>query len=446
MLLSVILIIVALALLMVMCFKGVPILLASLVAALIFAVIASAAGLGFTLADGTAGSAYTAMTTTFMGGAASFVQSYFLLFLLGALFGTMVELSGAAESLARLIVGKLGSDFVLIGVALVSAILTFGGVSVYVAFFAVYPFAVSLFKEADVPRRMFAATYMLGAGTFTMTGPFSPAVQNIIPTTYLGTTASAGATVGVIGMIFQLVVGCIYIFWRQKQCKKNGEHFVELDSDVKIDPEKKLMSPIIAILPMIILLVVLNVIGQSIEVSLFVTLIAAFILYFPYYPHDMKVLLPKLGTAGEGAVKSIMNTGATVGFGKVIAGSAAFSTVIPYVTGLGGNPLIGAAVATTVLAGLSGSASGGLGIAVPIAAEVYIPMGVNPEALHRIASVASSGLDSMPHNGAVVTFLNYSHTTHAEGYKDIFMISVVLTLIQLVLEIALFIILGQAMV
>lgn len=429
---GVIKIILGLVILSVLAFKGVPILLASLISGIAFLLLTDPANI------------YAGITTTFMAGAASFVQAYFLTFLGGALFGSVVEMSGAAESIAKAVIEKLGERYIVVGIIIATAILTMGGVSVYVAFFAIYPFAVSLFKKADIPRRLFAAAYMVGGGTFTMTGPFSPAIQNVIPTQYLGTTVSAAALPGVIGMLFCFGAGSIYMHRQQIKCKKNGEHFVALAGDAEVDQEVKRPPVIIAILPMILLLVALNVLGWAIEISLLVGIIAGLILYFPYYPKDFALICKKLGEGVSGAVVSILNTGSTVGFGKVISASAAFTNVIPVVTGIGGDPLIGAAVATSVLAGMSGSASGGLGIAIPLVAEAFLPMGVNPQALHRVASIASSGLDSMPHNGGVVTFLNYSKTTHKEGYKDIFVVSVVITVLQIVLVIVLLNLFGMA--
>ena len=432
--LGALIIILALVLLTVMAFKGIPIVLASLVSALAFLLVTDASG------------AYAGIMEVFMARAGSFVSSYFLIFLLGALFGAVVEISGAAESIAQLIVNRLGERFILVGIVIASAILTIGGVSVYVAFFAIYPFAVSLFRKADIPRRLFVAAYMAGAGTFTMTMPFSPSIQNIIPTTYLGTTVSAGTTVGLICAAVYAVMACAYIYMRQAKCRKNGEHFVTLESDVEPDENAKLPNALVAILPMVILLVTLNVFGLPIEICLLLAIISAFILYFPYYPHDFGFIMGKLGDSVKGAAGSILNTGATVGFGGVISTSAAFQAIIPIVTGIGGNPLIGVALSTTALAGMAGSASGGLGIAVPIVAEAYLPLGVNVEALHRVAAMASSGLDSLPHNGGVITFLNYSHTTHKEGYFDVFVVSVVFTIIEIILGIILFTLFGQVYV
>ena len=428
---SVITIIIALALLTFMAFKGIPIVYASMISALVFLIITAPTAV------------YTGISTHFMEGFANFVRANFLIFLGGALFGVIVEMGGAAESIAHFVVSRFGDKYICIGIFIATAILTMGGVSVFVCFFAIYPFAVSLFRQADIPRKMFVISYLAGGGTFTMTGPFSPAIQNIIPTTYLGTTASAGALVGVICMVVCAAMGMIYVHTLQARCKRKGEHFIPLPSDIVLDENAKRPSMLVALLPMIILLLILNALKLPVEVALFSGIIAAMILYFPYYTHDAKEFLEKIGSAVTGAASSIANTSASVGFGKVLASSAAFASVIPVATSIGGNPLISAGIATTVLAGLSGSASGGLGIALPIVSEIFMPLGVNPEALHRVASIASSGLDSMPHNGAVVTFLNASRTTHKEAYLGIFMTTVVFTLCQMVLAMVLFIAFGQ---
>ena len=102
------------------------------------------------------------------------------------------------------------------------------------------------------------------------------------------------------------------------------------------------------------------------------------------------------------------------------------------------NPLLAAGVATTALSGIAGSASGGLGIAMPIIADHFLPLGVNPEALHRVVVMACGGLDALPHNGFVITLLVFSGLTHKKAYKDCFVVSVLMPLIALMVLIALF--------
>ncbi len=410
--------------------RGVPIVIAAFLSSLVVILLS-----GLPVLD--------TYKSVFMPGMTSFIANYFIIFLLGAFFGKIVELSGAAETIARTITGKFGEKYVAPGVIIAAAILTMGGVSVYVALFALYPISMSLFKRADMPRRLFAACYMCGAGTFTMTGPFSPAIQNVIPTKYLGTTVSAAAVPGTIAALFCAVLGIAYMQWRVNKVKVGGEHFVPLSGETVLDENAKRPNFILSILPLVILIFTLNVLKFPIEGALLAGFLSGIVFYFPYIPKDFAFLVKSFYQAITDATMAITNTGTTVGFGKVVASTAAFAGMIPAVTGIGGNPLIAAAVATTCLAGISGSSSGGLGIATPLIGEIFLPLGINPQALHRVLAVSSSGLDSMPHNGGVVTFLNFSKTTHKEGYFDIFVVSVIITLLQTILLITLISVLGM---
>lgn len=427
---GVIVLLLGLACLSLLAMKGVPIVIAAFVSSLVVIVFS---GLGI----------LDTFKTVFMPGTTAFITNYFIIFLLGAFFGKIVELSGAAETIARTITGKFGDKYVAPGVIIAAAILTMGGVSVYVALFALYPISMSLFKRADMPRRLFAACYMCGAGTFTMTGPFSPAIQNVIPTNYLGTTVSAAAVPGTIAALFCAVLGILYMQWRVKKVRLAGEHFMTLKEETALDENAKRPSFILSILPLVILIFTLNILKFPIEGALLSGFLSGIVCYFPYIPKDFSFLVKSFYQAITDATMAITNTGTTVGFGKVVASTAAFAGLIPAVTGLGGNPLITAAVATTCLAGISGSSSGGLGLATPLIGEVLLPLGVNAQALHRVLAVASSGLDSMPHNGGVVTFLNFSKTTHKDGYFDIFVVSVLITLLQTILLIALISLMGM---
>lgn len=415
---GVLVLVIGLVCLALMCLRGIPVIFASLVSAGVILLLSGA-------------DIYQGYMTNFAGGLAGFVTKFFLLFVLGALFGKLVEISGATETIARTIVGKFGEKYVMIGIILTAAVLCYGGVSVYVALFALYPLAMGLFKKADIPRRLFAGAYMAGGGTFAMTSPFTPSVQNVIPTGYLGTTVGA---LPVHGIIVSLFTAAFAIWWMQlatKKAKLSGEHFIPLDSDIEIPEDTKRPNFLLSLIPLIVLIVVLNVFKFTIEASLFAGIIAALLCYFPYIPKNMPVLWKHTSVATSDGINAIMNTSATVGFGTVIAKSEAFAELVPMLTGLEISPLIMAAIMVTVLAGMAGSASGGLGIAVPITAQIFLPMGVDADALHRVAAVSSSGLDSLPHNGAVVTFLNYSKTTHKEGYFNIFMVSVVGTVISM---------------
>jgi len=426
----VIFLILGLALLMLLAYRGVPIIVATLISAA-FILLTS----GMDLIAG--------LTATYAKGMGNYFTMFFIIFLLGALFGKVAEIGGATESIAHTVVKKFGAKYIVVAIIVAGAILAYGGVNLFVALFTLYPISMSLFKEADIPRRLFPAAYVSGVATFAMTSPFTPAIQNIIPTQYLGTDVAAAAVPGTISSLF-LAAGVIWYMNRQVRiAKEKGEHFVAKDSENgnPIVDGKKTPHIILALLPMVVLLGSLNVFKLSVVISLFLGVVSGFICYFPYIPHSFKDIWQHVSKATMDATTAIVNTSAAVGFGTVVAATPAFQTIITAVTGMGGNPLIAAGIATTALAGISGSASGGLGIAVPIVTKFYLPLGVNPQALHRIMVVACGGLDSLPHNGFVITLLTYCGLTHKNAYKDIAVTTVIMPLISLLILISLFFIL-----
>lgn len=392
---GILLIVVGLVIMTVLAVKGVPILWSALVAGIF--VLATA---GLDIVEG--------ITVTYMTGFSGYIMNYFLMFVLGAIFGKLCEISGASDSIAKAVIGKLGEKYVVLAIIVAAAILGFGGVSLFVALFTLYPLAMSLFKRADIPRRLFPGVYIAGAATFAMTAPFTPSTQNIVPMAYLGTTLSAGMVPGIIGSVFCAIAVSVYMQWRVGSVKAKGEHFVPLaGEEFGSDDSKELPSLIIAIIPMIILILALNAFGLPVVVGLFVGVVAAIILYWKWLPHNMTEFWKHITDGAQNGIVSIANTAAVVGFGSIVTATPAFSTLSGIVQGFAqnGNAYAAAAISVAALAGISGSASGGLGIAVPIVADIFIPMGINAEALHRIAVISSSALDSLPHNGFVNTCL-----------------------------------------
>lgn len=429
---GILLIVIGLVIMTILAVKGVPILWAALVAGVF--VLATA---GLDVVEG--------ITVTYMTGFSGYIMNYFLMFVLGAVFGKLCEISGASDSIAQAVINKLGEKYVVLAIIVAAAILAFGGVSLFVALFTLYPLSMSLFKRADIPRRLFPGVYIAGAATFAMTAPFTPSTQNIVPMAYLGTTLSSGMVPGIIGSVFCAVAVCIYMQWRVGNVKAKGEHYVPLPGEEEEAVNTKdLPNLVVALIPMVVLIIVLNAFGLNVSVGLFIGVIVAVILYWKWLPHNMAEFWKHITAGASNGIMSIANTAAVVGFGSIVTATPAFATLASVVEGIaqGGNAYAAAAVSVAVLAGISGSASGGLGIAVPIAAEIFLPMGINAEALHRIAVISSSALDSLPHNGFVNTCLQYTHTNHKEAYFDIFVVSVLITIVETILVILLFSIMG----
>lgn len=405
----------------------------------------------------------------FMEKLAGFVKLYFPVFLLGAIFGKLIEISGFARSIAYFIVRLIGEKKAIPTIVLVCAVLTYGGVSLFVVAFAMYPFAVELFRLADIPKRLIPATIALGAFTFTMDAlPGSPQIQNIIPTTFFNTTTWAAPWLGLIGSVFVFILGMIYLGWRRKDAARKGQGYAAGISPVsgpavlfKAEHEKGMLPPVaIAVLPLLLVgvcnklftLRILNLYDShfdfaaiglsdipSLEVSklaavwavsgaLIIGIVAVIISSFKTIKQNFRK-----GTRDSiaGAMLATLNTASEYGYGSVIAALPGFKHINAGLAHAISDPLLNETVTTTVLAGVTGSASGGMSIALATMSDTYIEQaaqyGIPNEVLHRIASMASGGMDTLPHNGAVITLLAITGLTHRESYADIFAMTIIKT-------------------
>ena len=272
-----------------------------------------------------------------------------------------------------------------------------------------------------------------------MTSPGTPQIQNLIPAEALGTDPMAGAVVGIIAGIFMLVVGSIWLNLMVKKSIAGGAHFEERSTDLQtqeLPEEVNVPNPLIALLPIIITILAMNLFGIPAAISIALSIAVGLIIMFKSY--DPKNLFNDFSKGAGSAVTAITNTCAVVGFGSVVKSTPAFQMLIDTVTSLPILPLFGAAIAVTVLCGIAGSASGGLGIALPIVGPIYTAMGVPAAAIHRVASIASGALDSLPHNGYIVTLLNICGCSHKEGYMPLFKLTVLLPAAATILSVILF--------
>jgi H+/gluconate symporter-like permease len=375
---------------------------------------------------------------TYMGGFVGFAQQWFPVFMLGAVFGKLMEDTGMAQSVAVSLSRLIGKKRAILGVFLASAVLTYGGVSLFVVVFAVYPLAISLFREANLPRRLIPGTVALGAFTFTMTAmPGTPQIQNLIPMQYFHTTPTAAPIIGIVASLIMGVGGYLYLRWREKALLTRGEHFTEPDQQKVAEQDQKLPHPLLSLLPLITVLVTLNLLQWDIIVALLSGILLILILNF----QKVKSFVKAINAGAVGSVTAIINTSAAVGFGTVVKAVPGFETMTNLLINMKGNPLISEAIAVNLLAGATGSASGGMGIALEALGQKYyelaLSIGISPEAFHRIASLASGGLDTLPHNGAVLTLLTITGMSHKDSYLDIFVVSLLIPLLSVVAAIVL---------
>lgn len=474
-------ILLGLVLLMWLAFRGWSILLLAPLAALVAA-----------LANGEPLLAH--WTQTFMGGAARFIGQFFPLFLLGALFGKLMEDSRSVSSIANVMTTKLGPSRSVMAVVLAGAIVTYGGVSLFVAIFVLVPMAQGLFRAADVPRRLMPAAAALGTSTFTMSAlPGTPAIQNAIPMPFFATTPFAAPGLGIIASAVMLGFGLWWLGRAEATARAAGEgygpgstldHSADgiVDNDVlreraatarEFDPAELAHGKpadddppiVIAALPLLVVIVVNFLMSMvvlpridtaflagpewggitldavagvwSVATALAAAILALVVLNW----NRLRGVRETMDAGANASVLPVLSVASLVGFGAVVAAMPAFEVVKDWVLSIGGGPLVSLAASTNILAALTGSASGGLTIALDALGSTYLQLaaqnGIDPALLHRVAVIGAGTLDSLPHNGAVVTLLAVCGCTHRESYLDLFMVAIVGALLALVAVIVL---------
>jgi len=401
----------------------------------------------------------------FMEKMVGFVKLYFPVFMLGAVFGKVIELSGYSESIVAAAIRYIGSSRANAVIVAVCALLTYGGVSLFVVVFAVYPFAAELYRQSDIPKRLLPGAIALGAFSFTMDAlPGTPQIQNIIPTTFFQTTSWAAPILGVTGAIFIVAVGLTYLEWRRRSALAKGEGY---GAALRNEPERvesgNLPHPLLAILPLLLVgaanfaftrmipqwygmdtytvppeilpgittpvtttvktVTAIWAVQAALLLGILFVVVTAFKRVAQRFAEGSKA-------AVGGALLAAMNTASEYGFGGVIAALPGFIVVGNALKSIP-DPLVNAAVSVSSLAGITGSASGGMSIALAAMSDLFIASAaaaqIPLEVLHRVVAMASGGMDTLPHNGAVITLLAVTGLTHREAYRDIFAVTLIKT-------------------
>jgi H+/gluconate symporter-like permease len=450
---SFVIVLAALAFLMLAAYRGYSVIL--------FAPIAALGAVLFTEPSAVA----PVFSGIFMEKMVGFVKLYFAVFLLGAVFGKVIELSGYSESIVHAAIRYIGRSRANAVIVAVCALLTYGGVSLFVVVFAVYPFAAELYRQSNIPKRLMPGAIALGAFSFTMDSlPGTPQIQNIIPSTFFKTTTWAAPALGTIGSVFIVAVGLSYLEWRRRSAMAKGEGYgTSLVNEPERVETKGLPNPLLAITPLVLVGVANFLLtrwipvwyGESVTVTpdvlpgihapvtttvkqivaiwavqgalllgIVFVIITAFARVHSRFASGTKA-------AVAGALLASMNTASEYGFGGVIAALPGFIVVGDALRSIP-NPLVNAAVSVSALAGITGSASGGMSIALAAMSDQFIrgaqAAQIPMEVLHRVVAMASGGMDTLPHNGAVITLLAVTGLTHRESYRDIFAVTVIKTL------------------
>lgn len=363
---------------------------------------------------------------SFMTGLTNFITNFFPVFLLGSILANYIDKSGAAQSIAQKIVGITGTEKplpVLLALYFITILLTYGGVSVFVVVFVLIPLAKPLFKEMDIAWNLVGIPIQLGAATITMTMlPGTPSIQNVVPTAYLGTTLTAAPIIGIVASIVAMVFGVWYMGYTLRKSLKNKENFATYQVEGSNLELRTDIPSITRSLTPILLLIVINVIGSAMAVdhiiliSLFIAIVASGLLFKNYLPSQLNVL----NSGATGSIMPVFLTASAVAFGVVITLAPGFDFISDLILGMPGNPLVSLSTAAALFGGITGSASGALGIVMEAFSENYLALGIHPEVIHRISAIASAGLTVVPHSGAILTFFAIAGLSHKNSFKNIF--------------------------
>lgn len=398
---------------------------------------------------------WTALNTLASGTGSTFA-SYFFVFFLATIYGEMMSATGCANTIANTFIKIFGIKRVALVIILTTGLLVYGGVTAMVVCFTVAPIGISLLKEANISKKYLPALISLGQATFALTAlPGTPQLNNIIPTEVLGTTSTAAPVLGIIAAVLMFTMGYLYLQNELNKSVERGETFDE--STVKpgsyevIDP-KDCPSTLLAFLPMIILIISYlifenySIFGyvfsehgsySAVSTAMFTALVYLCVLGCI---RNQKTKVKD--TLFKGAIDWIMpllNFSMIVGFGSVIKITEGFNTLTQFAINIPGPAYVSAAISVCLLAGVTGSASGGMKIALGSETLVnsWLSSGVNNAALHRIVSVASCGLDSLPHCGGILATLNVCNETHSSSYWHIFVVTVIVPVITTAIIVAL---------
>lgn len=416
------------------CLKNVPTLIGGLICSVLLLVY-----FGMDLYEG--------LLTTYMGGFVSFTQTWLLMFFLGAVFGKIMDASGAADSLARSVLRLIGEKRISLGVFIISALFVSAGISVYVTLFICLPIAIKLCRKANLNRAFIIAGYSLGINVG-LALPYVAATNNILCTDYFGTTVAAGGLLAIVVSVVYAVVGMIYITWYERRMKAKGYGYVAVEgggtlAELDDNDDRPMPHWLLAVIPMVVPVILLNAFSMKVEVALFFGVLAAIICQFKYLPRKWEPIRGYLTESISTTTLTIVNTSAIVGFGTVIQATPGYTEAVDAILGMNGHPLIIAIVIVNLIAGIAGASSSGIVLAAPVL-QTVLPM-TNAAVFHRTVVLASLGLDSLPNAG----FLQTECTLAGVKFKDvylpiIFALTVALTLLRALLYVGLALAFGLA--
>ena len=393
---------------------------------------------------------------------AEYTKTYYPVFLFGAVFARLMEKGGLASAIAGKIMSLLGEKRAVLAVLLGCAALTYGGLSVFVVAFVMYPFGAEIFRKADIPKKLLPATLWMGIFSFAMVAlPGTPQIQNIIPSSYFGTSTWAGVGIGLFATALFMGISLVWLTYRTKSLQAKGEGYGgQVEHRRRTD--KNMPRWTWALVPLVMVVVINMILSNpfhlswgfhwdenslnafiplklsllassvgkiqaiwSISVALILSSIAAAFIGRKKLLGGKEKFLDIVNYGAASSCAAVLNVASGFAFGSVLVSLPGFLPVKEILMDIGNTagPLTSAVVTTNIMGGITGSASGGLTIALSMMGDQWMTMaaaqGIPLEALHRIVSIASIGIDPVPHCGALVTLFAICALTHKEAYFDI---------------------------
>lgn len=418
---GVLIIIFSVALLAVLSYKGVHVILSAFIASGVLALLLRM-------------DVYTALADTMMSGTGGFITDYFLLFIMGGTLAKILEVSGATESLAKGLCQVFGTKYIMIPLLLIGSIVTMGGVNIYVAFFACTPVAISMLRRANLPKRLWVGAWIAGTSTYAMTGPFMPTMQNAVGMKELGTPASAGWLIGLIGLVPAIILIFLHEYRSSMKARKNGECFVADATDKFYDENAVLPPWILPVLSIASLFIIVNAFSMPLETAMLIVNLLTVALLWKYLPHKGADWTEIFSTSFKNAGIAILNPAVVVGFASLIMSTEAFQGLTQMALDLKWDPLITAAGLAGMGSCFSGSCMAALSITLPACFKMYGSV-LNLETLHRVATISAGTFSCLPHCGALHSYGAIMNQKLKDFYSDVFWCAVVYPFLALVLSI-----------
>ncbi|MBS6952174.1 MAG: GntP family permease [Enterocloster asparagiformis] len=389
---------------------------------------------------------WPAISESFATSFKNFAGTWFLMFALGAVFGKVMEESGASVSIANTIVHAMGKKQVILIVLVTTLILSYGGIGVFVIAFTMYPICMALFKEADLPKKIFPGLLLAIPATICMSvAPGVPAVQNMIPTETFGTTIYAAPVIGIICSIFIFILDYLFYTWAAKRCREKGEHFIPGPNDNIVDLNdanamKNLPGKFEAFVPLIVLIASMFLFQKIVSPSNYAVvlgMVLAIAVALVMFRKKLKIR-EALASGTTNGLNALMVTSSIMGFGGVVSASPAFTSCVNWLLGLNMSPMLLAFFSINIICAITGSSSGGLNIFLNTLGEYMLSTGINTQILHRLTCIASAGLDAMPHASGVVLANDVAKTQMKDTYKYTFVSQCVIPMLAFWLAFALY--------